>query len=94
MVAFPKDLDRKAWLELCRAQFVQMVPQIRREAHAALRAVDPHRRKELVSEVINCAFGMFMHLAELGKTPLAYPKPLAMTALKKLHGRRGPQRSG
>jgi hypothetical protein len=89
MVAFSKDPDGAPWLDLCRARFAHMLPQIRQEANAALGAVPPHRREALIEEVIQRAFGTFLCLAERGKLQIAYAKPLTMVAVKQLRARRG-----
>ena len=94
MVAFPKDRDRGRWLDLCRARFANLLPQIRQEAKAALRAVPPHRRDAIIEEVIQQAFGTFVMLAERGKIQIAYVKPLTMVAMKQLSARRGGRRFG
>ena len=87
MVAFAKELDGIRQLDLCRARFVEMLPQIRQEAHAALRTVPASQREALVDEVIRRAFGTLLKLAERGQMQIAYAKPLTMVAVKQLSGR-------
>ena len=94
MVAFSKDPDGGRWLELCRARFAHMLPQIRQEANAALRTIPAHRRKTLIEEVIQQAFSTFLFLAERGTIQIAYAKPLTMVAVKQLHARRGGLKPG
>ena len=71
-----------------------MLPQIRQEANAALRAVPPHRREALIEEVVQQAFWTFLRLAEHGKMQIAYAKPLTMVGMKRLRARRGGRRFG
>ena len=89
MVAFSRDPDGGRWLDLCRARFAHMIPQIRKEANAALGDVPANRREMLIEEVIQRAFSTFLCLAERGKIQVAYAKPLTMVALNQLHSRRG-----
>ena len=92
MVAFSKDPDGGRWLDLCRTRFAHMLPQIRQEADAALRAVPPHRREALIEEVIQRALSTFLCLAERGKIQVAYAKPFTMVAVKQLRAQRGGRR--
>ena len=94
MVAFSKNPDGTRLLDLCRARFAEMLPQIRQEASAALSAVSLDRRAALVEEVIERAFGTLLKLAERGQMQIAYAKPLTMVAVKQLHGRPTNVRSG
>ena len=89
MVAFAKNPDRGRWLDLCRARFAEMLPQIRQEVGVAFRDVPPDHRKVLIEEAIQRAFSTFLCLAERGKIQVAYAKPLTMVAVKQLHARRG-----
>ena len=89
MVAFSKNPDRGRWLDMCRARFTKMIPQIRQHAEDALRAVPPHRREALVQEIIQQAFVTFLKLAERGKIQIAYAKPLTMVGLRQAGLRRG-----
>jgi hypothetical protein len=94
MVAFSKNPDGPRCLDLCRARFAEMLPQIRQEASAALRDVPPDRRAALVEEVIQRAFSTLLKLAERGRMQIAYAKPLTMVAVKQLRGRPTNVRSG
>jgi len=94
MVAFTKNPNGTHWLDLCRARFAEMLPQIRQEAGAALHAVSPDRRAALVEEVIERAFGTLLKLAERGQLQIAYAKPFTMVAVKQLHRRPSNVRSG
>lgn len=92
MVAFPRDPDRDRWMDRCCAQFASMLPQIRREADDALRAVPQQRRKELIEEVIWRALRTFLYFALRDKVHLVYVKPLTMTAVKQLHPQHRPRK--
>jgi len=94
MVAFAKNSNYSHWLDLCRIRFAQMLPQIQQEANAALHAVPPDQREALIEEVVQRAFGTLLRLAERGKMQIAYPKPLAMVAVKQLGSPRRRQRLG
>ena len=87
MVAFAHNPDLNKWFDLCRAQFDDILPLIRKEANHVLSDIPPHQRAELVEAVVRQAFSTFLSLAERGTIQLAYPKPLTMVAVKQLHAR-------
>lgn len=70
-------------------KFLELLPQIERQARRAFRDHQPAEREELVQEVIADAYVAFARLVELGKTDLAYATPLAMYAVRHIRsGRR------
>jgi len=71
------------------AQFVAMLPQIRKLARLAFRAARPELKEELIAEVVANAFCAFNRLVERGKEDIAYATPLAAFAVKQVRsGRR------
>ena len=71
------------------AQFVAMLPQIRKLARLAFRAARPELKEELIAEVVANAFCAFNRLVERGKEDIAYATPLATFAVKQVRaGRR------
>lgn len=70
-------------------RFLELLPQIKRQASRAFRNHQPTEREELVQEVIANAYVAFTRLVELGKQELAYATPLAMYAVRHVRsGRR------
>ena len=64
-----------------------------KEANAALHDIPPHRREQLIDEVVERAFHTLLILAERGKIQIAYAKPLTMVAVKQLHAQQNKLRS-
>jgi hypothetical protein len=64
-----------------------MLPEIRKQARFACRALPIDAREELVQEVIATSYQLFRRLTARGKVKLAYPTPLAQFAIK--HAREG-----
>jgi hypothetical protein len=76
------DLDRDA-------NFLAMLPRIRRQAAYHLRRLPTEERAEAVQEVVANTFVNYVHLIERGKADLAFAGPLARyAACQYLHGRR------
>lgn len=70
-------------------RFLELLPQIKRQASRAFRNFQPAEREELVQEVIANTYVAFTRLVELGKQELAYATPLAMYAVRHVRsGRR------
>ena len=80
--AFSTDLDRDA-------QFLAMLPTIRRQAAYRLRRLPAEKRAEAIQEVVANTFVSYVHWIERGKVDLASAGPLARyAACQYLHGRR------
>jgi hypothetical protein len=75
-------------LHATRLQFAQILPQVRFEAERALKDVEPCRRRRVVDRALENVFAVFVRLAERGKADIAYPKPLALSAVKQIAARR------
>ncbi len=70
-------------------QFLDMLPQIRRQAWIAFRDLRAEAREELIEEVIANAYCAFAQLVQRGKQSVAYPTPLAQFAIRQVRaGRR------
>ena len=70
-------------------RFLEMAPQIRRQALRAFRNAGAEARAELTQEAIALAFAMFVRLVRRGKAGLAYPTPLADYSIRQVRaGRR------
>jgi len=89
MVAFSRDSVRWHLRAACDARFQRMLPEIEGRARNAFRTFRPKRREELVAEVTDLAFHVFRYLAQRGKADIAYPKPLAISAIKQVRRARG-----
>lgn len=71
------------------AQFISLLPAIRRQARVAFRGESAERRGELVAEVIANCWVAFRRLVERGLAQVAYPTPLARFAIRQVRdGRR------
>lgn len=70
-------------------RFLELLPQIERQARRAFYDRQPAEREELVQEVVANAYVAFNRLVQLGKQELAYATPLAMYAVRHVRsGRR------
>jgi len=65
-----------AWHNL----FAAMLPRIVAYARVAFRDLSPAAKADAIQEVVANAFVAYARLAELGKTSIAWPTPLAMYA--------------
>jgi hypothetical protein len=65
-----------------------MLPEIQYRARHAFREARPGQLEELVAEVSDLALQVFMYLAQRGKADIAYPKPLATSAIKQVRAAR------
>lgn len=71
------------------AQFLALLPAIRRQARVAFRGEPAERRGELVAEVIANCWVAFRRLVERGLMQVAYATPLARFAIRQVRdGRR------
>lgn len=71
------------------AEFLAMLPAIRRQARISFRSVPSEARDELVQEVVANCLMAYRRLVQLGKTDIAYPSALARFAVKQVRaGRR------
>ena len=71
------------------ARFIEMLPQIRRQARVAFRGLPSEQRDDLIAETLANAFCAFVRLVERGRESLAYPTPLARYAVQQVRsGRR------
>ena len=77
----PQSVHREVTVEY-RERFMQMLPQICKQAEVACRMLGVEARQEFVQSVIADAFVAFARLAELGRVNIAYPTPLAQFAIR------------
>jgi DNA-directed RNA polymerase specialized sigma24 family protein len=81
----PSDVNEQShW----QAEFLRLVPRIRRYAEMRFRHVNPADRDDAVQEVIARALLQFLRLWELGKADLIYAGPLARYAVAQVRGGR------
>jgi hypothetical protein len=74
---------------LIQRRFLEMLPQIRKQALLAFRNLRVELREELTQEVVAFAYSTFIRLAGQGKEAVAYPSPLARFAIRQVRaGRR------
>ena len=79
-----KPMRRKALMSDVTQLFEQMRPEIEYRARHAFHNVAPGRLEALVAEVTEQAFHVYLSLAQRGKADIAYPKPLAISAIKQV----------
>ena len=84
MVAFGRNSARWVWPAGWRTEFEQMLPEIESRARHAFQGIGPERLEELVAEVTELAFEVFLYLARRGKAEIAYAKPLAISSIKQV----------
>ena len=85
----PRQRRRKLAPRRVDAQFLKMLPAIRRQASLAFRDLDPQRREELIAEVVANSFVAFRRLAQRRRLHVAFPTPLASFAIRQVRaGRR------
>ena len=56
------------------AEFLAMLPAIRRQARISFRSVPPEARDELIQEVVANCLVAYRRLVQLGKADIAYPR--------------------
>ena len=88
MIATMRKQNRFQVTEEQREQFLEMLPQIRRQALVAYRGLGAEAREEFVTAVLAAAFIGFARLVELGKTDIIYSSPLAKFAIKHVNSGR------
>jgi hypothetical protein len=88
MIALIRNNSDVSQAESLHDTFLAMLPQIRRQAAFAFRALRAEAREELVEEVVALAYAAFVRLARRGKAALAYPTPLASFAVRQVRGGR------
>jgi hypothetical protein len=88
MVAFNRDSAGWHLRAPPDAGFQRILPEIQDRARREFRGVRPGELEELVSEVTDLAFQVFLYLAQRGKADIAYPKPLAISAIKQVRAAR------
>ena len=70
-------------------RFLEMLPQIRDQAHHAFRKEPPERGEELLAETIANCWVAFARLMDRGLDDVIYPTPLVQYAIKQVRdGRR------
>ena len=72
MIAVGRDSVQLGSAAAWRARFEQMRPELEYRARHAFRGVAPPRLEQLVREVIEHAFEVFVNLAERGKADIVY----------------------
>jgi hypothetical protein len=71
------------------AEFLAMLPAIRRSAQVAFRKLPPELRHDLIEEVVANSYVAFARLVERGQADRAAPSPLARFAIAQIRvGRR------
>lgn len=89
MIALAKPFSRKKFSPSWQTGFLALLPAIQRHAKIAFRHLDPEAREEAVQAAICGCCLAYRRLAELGKTDVAYPAPLARFAVAQVKaGRR------
>ncbi len=84
MIAFAKTADVSP-----QNRFLELLPQIERQARKAFYDRQPAEREELIQEVVANTYVAFARLVQLGKQELAYATPLVMYAVRHVRsGRR------
>lgn len=89
MIAFPTNSGRWGVYDASWSRFEQILPEIESHARHAFTGVEPSQLEELVAEVTQRAFHVFLHLSERGRSDIAYAKPLASSAIKLVRRTRG-----
>jgi len=84
MVALAQTNSLSDQSQSIQAEFLAMLPQIRRQAHLAFRHLDRELRDELVAETVATTYCAFASLARQGRLALAYPTPLANYAIRRV----------
>lgn len=89
MIAFPTKSGRWGVRDGYWARFEQLLPAIESQARHAFPGLETSQLEELVAEVTERAFHVFLHLSERGRGDMAYAKPLATSAIKLVRRTRG-----
>jgi hypothetical protein len=89
MIAVNEHHNSNSTTSASHAEFLAMLPAIRRTAQISFRKVRPELRDELIEEVIANAFCGFARLVERDQVDRALPSPLARFAIAQVRvGRR------
>jgi len=89
MIAIAKPIPRPKSPQPWQAELLVLLPAIQRHAQIAFRHLDAEAREEAVQAAICQCCVAYQRLAELGKTDVAYPTPLARFAVAQVKsGRR------
>ena len=70
--------------ELVPDRFLELLPQIRRQASIAFRHYGTEAREELVQSAVALAYQTWVRLVRLGKESLAYATPLAQFGIRQV----------
>lgn len=71
------------------AQFLAMLPQIRKQASIAFLGARPEAKEELIAEAVANAYCAFVRLVDRGRKELVFATPLAHYAIRQVRvGRR------
>lgn len=89
MIAFSTESGRWGVRDASWARFEGIRPEIEWQARQAFPGVKSSELEELVAEVTERAFHVYMHLSERGRADIAYAKPLAFSAIKLVRRSRG-----
>ena len=84
MVAFGKNVTPLDSSTVWKTRFRRMLPEIQYRARHAFQGVNTERLEELVNEVIERAFCVFVHLAQRGKGDIVYARPRAIAAIEQV----------
>jgi hypothetical protein len=89
MIASIKRPKSKGKTSARHAEFLAMLPAIRRSAQVAFRKLPPELRHDLIEEVVANSYVAFVRLVERGHADRALPSPLARFAITQIRvGRR------
>jgi hypothetical protein len=89
MVATIRSNSETIQKEVCHDRFLELLPQIQRQASIAFRSLRSEAREEHVAEVVARAYCLYLQLVRRGKQELAYATPLAQFAIRMVRaGRR------
>lgn len=83
MIAIAEPKKRKPTISTRRADFLAMLPTIKRRARFAFRRLDPEARADMIAEVVAAAYVIYHRLVEAGKADLIYATPLANVGIKR-----------
>lgn len=84
MIAHAKRLRAQALQD----RFLELLPQIRKQASIAFHSEKSELREELIAEVIANCFVAFVRLMDRGLDDVIYPTPLAQFAIKQVRSGR------
>jgi hypothetical protein len=89
MIAAIRNQESKTEAPANHAEFVAMLPAIRRTAQISFRKIRPELRDELIEEVVANCYVAYARLIERGQADRALPSPLARYAIAQVRaGRR------